>query len=176
MNDNIWEMIITGLGVIIACLQLKLSKQINRQEITKERGYFLIEKTNLREKDDEDYNRFVWLYDLDEALQFRLCGNGDVFILREQVIINNIIVDDKQPRETFFSIYDDSSHYGILLPIESIDDELLRLDVEIILKLKNIMGNVYCEKISLEFTRRDKACKEWTLHKKNNSFSKKMQI
>ena len=105
-----------------------------------------------------------------EALQFRLCGNGDVFILREQIMINK-----KQPRETFFSIYDDSSYYGILLPIESINDELLRLAVEIILKLQNIMGNVYYEKISLEFTR-DKKCKLWTLHKKNNSFSKKMQL
>lgn len=75
-----------------------------------------------------------------EALQFRLCGNGDVFILREQIMINNMIVEEKQPRETFFSIYDDSSYYGILLPIESINDELLRLDVEIILKLQNIMG------------------------------------
>ncbi len=110
-----------------------------------------------------------------EALQFRLCGNGDVFILREQIMINNMIVEEKQPRETFFSIYDDSSYYGILLPIESINDELLRLDVEIILKLQNIMGNVYYEKISLEFTR-DKKCKLWTLHKKNNSFSKKMQL
>lgn len=44
-----------------------------------------------------------------------------------------------------------------------------------ILKLQKIIGNVRYEKISLEFTR-DKECKEWTLHKKNNSFSKKMQL
>ena len=172
LKNNIWEIIITGLGVIIACLQLRLSKQIYRQEITKERGYFIIEKTNLRKKDADDYDKCADWYDLKNALLFRLCGNGDVFLLREKIIINNIIVRDKQLLETFFSIYDGGSHYGILLPLKSTDNMLLRLDVEIILELKNIMGNIYIEKILLEF-RRDNEQMKWTLHKKNTSFISK---
>lgn len=168
MNE-ILEIIIAGLSVIIACMQLRLSKQINKQELTKEKGYFIIEKTNLRKKDAEDYDRFTWLYDLKNALQFRLCGNGDVFLLREQIVVNNIVVEDHQLLETFFSIYDNNSHFGILLPLKSTYDTELRLDVEIMLKLKNIMGNVYSEKIFLEFTRSTPQI-EWTLHKMNTSF------
>ena len=33
LKNNIWEIVIMGLGVIIVCLQLRLSWQINRQEI-----------------------------------------------------------------------------------------------------------------------------------------------
>lgn len=168
MNE-ILEIIIAGLSVIIACMQLKLSKQINKQEITKEKGYFIIEKTNLRKKDAKDYDRFTWIYNLKNALQFRLCGNGDVFLLKEQIIVNNIIIKDNQPLETFFSIYDHDSHFGILLPLQSAHDTELRLDVEIILKLRNIMGNVYSEKILLEFIRSTPQI-EWTLHKMNTSF------
>ena len=56
--------------------------------------------------------------------------------------------------------------------MKSTDNMLLRLDVEIILELKNIMGNVYVEKILLEFVR-DNEQIEWTLHKKNTSFVSK---
>mgnify|MGYP007033818997 FL=1 len=49
------------------------------------------------------------------------------------------------------------------------DYEKRRLDIEITLKLKNIMGNIYTEKILLEFVKKD-ADNEWFLHKKNTSF------
>ena len=68
-----------------------------------------------------------------------------------------------------FSIYDESSNYGILLPLKSAGNMLLRLDVEIIFELRNIMGNVYFERILLEF-RRDNVQIAWTLHRINTSF------
>ena len=71
---------IAGLSVIIACLQLKLSKQINAQNISKEKGYFIIEETNIRNKADADYERCIGVFDLRNALRFHLYGNGDVFL------------------------------------------------------------------------------------------------
>lgn len=50
MSSGTCQIIIAGLSVVIACLQLRLSKQINRQNISKEKGYFIIEETNLRKK------------------------------------------------------------------------------------------------------------------------------
>lgn len=86
--------------------------------------------------------------------------------------LSNIIVEDKQLVETFFSVYDEKSYYGISLPEKSIDNELLRLDVNLTLKLKNTLDYVYFEKIILEFIRDNKQ-KLWTLHRMNTSFESK---
>lgn len=169
MNSQIWEIIIAGLSVIIASLQFKLSKQINFQNISKEKGYFIIEETNIRKKDDEDYKKFIGKFDLNNAICFRLCGNGDVFLLREQIIINGIVVKNKELLESFFSIYAQDVPYGILIPLKKIDNEKPRLDIEITLKLKNIMGNIYTEKILLKFMKKNYE-KEWVLQKSNTTF------
>lgn len=102
MSSGTCQIIIAGLSVVIACLQLRLSKQINRQNISKEKGYFIIEETNLRKKEAEDYKRCIGLFDLNRELRFHLYGNGDIFLLKEQIVINGIIVESKEPIETFF--------------------------------------------------------------------------
>ena len=169
MSSGTCQIIIAGLCVVIECLQLRLSKQINRQNISKEKGYFIIEETNLRKKEAEDYKRCIGLFDLNRELRFHLYGNGDIFLLKEQIVINGIIVESKEPIETFFSIYAQDCPYGILLSLSGLDKEKPELDVEITLKLRNIIGNVYTEKILLEFQKRDIA-NEWFLHRKNTSF------
>lgn len=169
MISGTCQIIIAGLSVVIACLQLRLSKQINRQNISKEKGYFIVEETNLRKKEAEDYKRCIGLFDLNKELRFQLCGNGDIFLLKKQIIINGITVDNQEPLETFFSIYTQDSPFGILLPLNDLDKEKPELDVEITLKLRNIMGNIYTEKILLEFQKRD-ITNEWFLHRKNTSF------
>lgn len=169
MINGICEIVIAGLSVIIACLQLKLSKQINAQNISKEKGYFIIEETNIRNKADTDYKRCIGLFDLRNALRFHLYGNGDVFLLKKQIIINGIVVENKELLETFFSIHAQDLPFGTLIPLKESDYEKRRLDIEITLKLKNIMGNIYTEKILLEFVKKD-VDNEWFLHKKNTSF------
>lgn len=59
---------------------LNCQKQINTQNISKERGYFIVEETNIRNKEDTDYERCIGLFDLRGALHFHLYGNGDVFL------------------------------------------------------------------------------------------------
>ena len=46
MNE-IWNVVILLIQALILIGQLKLSKKINNQVMTREKGYFLIEKTNL---------------------------------------------------------------------------------------------------------------------------------
>ncbi len=155
---NVWEIVIAGLALVIACLQYRLSKQINRQDISREKGYFILEETNLRKKEDEDYRRFVGLFELSNPLHFRLHGNGDIFLLKEQIIIDGVTVKCSEPLETFFSIYSQDTfvgRFGTIIPLREFDKEKATLNVEIILKMKNIMGNVYTEKLELEFERNE---------------------
>lgn len=119
--SGICEIIIAGLGVIVACLQIRLSKQINEQTISREKGYFIIEATNIRSKGDSDYKDCVGLFDLDGALHFNLYGNGDIFLLKQQIVINGVIVDNHELLETFFSIHGQEVPFGILLPLQPSD-------------------------------------------------------
>lgn len=172
--SGICEIIIAGLGVIVACLQIRLSKQINEQTISREKGYFIIEATNIRSKEDSDYKRCVGLFDLDGALHFNLYGNADIFLLKQQIVINGVIVDNHEPLETFFSIHGQDAPFGILLPLQSSDKMKERLDVEITLVLRNITGYSYKEIITLRFEKRDD--RNWFLKKKNIVFSKANKI
>lgn len=169
MINGTCQIIIAGLSVVIACLQLRLSKQINMQNISKEKGYFIVEETNIRKREDKDYNRCIGLFDLRDPLHFRLYGNGDVFLLKEQIVINGITVENQELLETFFSIYTQDNPYGIILPLKETDKAKPELDVEITLKMKNIMGNVYTERILLEFVKQG-IDNMWFMQKKNTSF------
>lgn len=176
MESN-WNIVITVLGVIIAFLQLRLSWQINKLELTKEKGYFILRKTNMVNRGDEQYKRLYGKFDFRLPLYFDLKGNGDVFIIGEQVLINGVIVENLELLETFFSVRDTESiddYFGIELPMKESYREYRRLNVEIILKLKNIMGNIYTENIIIEFEREngnwENICQGWTLRRRNTSF------
>lgn len=172
--SSICEIIIAGLSVIVACLQIRLSKQINEQTISREKGYFIIEATNIRNKENSDYKRCVGLFDLDGPLHFKLYGNGDIFLLKQQIIINGIVVENHELLETFFSIHGQDAPFGILLPLKDSDKMKDRLDIEITLILRNITGYSYKQIIALRFEKRDD--RNWFLKKKNTFFSKANKI
>lgn len=174
MEYGIYEIAIAALGVIVACLQIRLSKQINMQNISREKGYFVIEDTNIRKVEDKDYKRCIDLFDLNDALHFKLYGNGDVFLLKEQIVINGIVVRAKEPIETFFSIFAQSNPYGILLPLKPSHRQQTKINIELYLTLKNLTGYTYIEEISLEFEKRD--FRKWFLKKKNIIFKNKKLI
>lgn len=176
MGSN-WNIVITVLGVIIASLQLRLSWQINKLELTKEKGYFILRKTNMVNRGDEQYRSLNGKFDFRLPLYFDLKGNGDVFLVREQILINGVIVENLELLETFFSVRDTESiddYFGIELPMKESYREYRRLNVEIILRLKNLMGNIYTENISIEFEREngdwENICQGWTLRRRNTSF------
>lgn len=83
MEYGIYEIVIAALGVVVACLQIRLSKQINMQNLSREKGYFVIEDTNIRKVEDADYKRCIGLFDLSDTLHFKLYGNGDAVLLKE---------------------------------------------------------------------------------------------
>ena len=111
MNTSL-EIIIAGLGVLVACLQIKLSMQINEQNLSREKGYFIMEETNIRKPKDDDYKKFIGLFKLENNLNFRLCGNGDVFIQQYLIEINGVVKEHKELLETFFQFIRKRYHLG----------------------------------------------------------------
>lgn len=165
-----WEIIITIVEVIIAILQFYLVWKMNRQTLSKDKGYFIMQKTNISKEDDEDYKQVIFLYNLKKPLFFKLYGNGDVVLISEQITFNNIIVKTIEPRDQFLSIHDNSPvPYGIELPLNENNWNKERLDVDITWKLKNLMGYKYTQIIHLEFVRNSNATL-WELKRQNMEF------
>ena len=173
--NTILEIIIAGLGVIVACLQVKLSMQINEQNISREKGYFIMEQTNIRKPDDDDYRRFIGLFQLKNDIRFRLYGNGDVFVLQKTIKVNGMIKENEEMLETFFSQFSQEAPLGFKLPLTSKDENSDRLDIEILFLLKNVTGYKYIERITLNFTKND-SDNIWILKKRNINFEKSKQL
>lgn len=173
--NTILEIIIAGLGVIVACLQVKLSMQINEQNISREKGYFIMEQTNIRKPDDDDYRRFIGLFQLKNDIHFRLYGNGDVFVLQKTIKVNGMIKENEEMLETFFSQFSQEAPLGFKLPLTSKDENSDRLDIEILFLLKNVTGYKYIERITLNFTKND-SDNIWILKKRNINFEKSKQL
>lgn len=168
---NIIEVMIAAFGLIVACLQVRLSKQINEQNNSKEKGYFVTEYTNVRKRSDSDYKKFVRKFDLKNELRFYLSGNGDVFVLQRHIKVNGQIRESKELLETFFSKTLEEAPLSFPLPLLPKDEKNNNLDIEISFILKNVIGYKYMEKIYLEFER-DRIDELWELKKLNINFEK----
>lgn len=169
--DVFWNILFAGLGVVIAGLQVRLSKQINEQNMAKERGYFIVEETNLSKRENDDYHKYIGIFNIKAPIHFNIHGNGDIFLLQQLISVNGNIVDRKEQLETFFPNSNEYAKFGILLPLKEKDKEQKRIDVDITLKMKNIMGYTYTEVVSLQFEKDDDNSL-WFLKKRNTMFTK----
>lgn len=159
---NTWELFIAIIdivvGVFIAILQIRLTKQISKQTLSSEKGYFVLK--NIRIDNVEEYS-------LERPLRFNLLGNGDVILLNEQVIVNGNIVKNTGPCEQLFS--KEGRTHGIDLGLSEIKLKLDRLNIEIIFNLKNLAGYKYIETMQLEFKRKENE-DYWELTRENILF------
>lgn len=154
---NSWELIIAIInifvGIFIAVLQIRLTKQISNQTLSNQKGYFALKKAGK--------------YDLEDAIRFSLLGNGDVILLSEQAIVNGNIIKKTDPCEQLFS--KEGGEYGIDLKLNQNKLQLNRLDIEIVFELKNLAGYKYTETMKLVFKREEKE-KLWVLSRQNILF------
>ena len=169
------QIIIAGLGVIVACLQIKISLQINEQSISREKGYFMAELTNLRNPQDNDYNRFIGDFYLDRPIKCDLCGNCDTFIIQKMIKVNGKVRENKDMLETFFSQYSKNLSLGIELPLSDKELTSNRIDIEIIFSMKNTSGYKYLEIMSMKFVRKKEET-IWFQEKSNIRFEKYYKI
>lgn len=159
---NTWELIIAIIdivvGVFIAILQIRLTKQISNQNLSNKKGYFALK--NLSVDNIEKYN-------LEHPIRFNLLGNGDVILLNEQAIVNGNIVKNIGPCEQLF--FKEGRTHGIDLELSENKLKLDRLNIEIIFNLKNLAGYKYIETMQLEFKRKENE-KYWELTRENILF------
>ena len=110
--------IILLVQVVILIGQLLLSRKINIQTISREKGYFLIEKTNAQAPEKELY-RFRDQFDLlsNRGIGFHVI-KGDVVLRSSTYSIDGIAYQIEKPIDTFFTEHNRFNKLTILLDLK----------------------------------------------------------
>ena len=151
-TDQIINMIILFIQVIILIGQLLLSRKINIQSISKDKGYFLIEDSNILVPKGEQ-GRFRDQFDLvNRDIGFSVI-KGDVTLRSLSYSVNNVIYQLDKPADTFYTENSRFNKLAISLNLKDSDLQKDSLNIEFIFKLKNIVGYAYTEKINIRFSK-----------------------
>lgn len=149
--------------------QFQLSKQINKQSIARERGYFLISNTNMpflkgQEKRYQDH------FNLREGITFYVSGNSDVIVTNISYSVDERIYIDGTPRSTYFTTDKRANTLWLLLDLNESQYQKQHLDVVTKMNLKNPSGYKYTEISTMRFVKESTDADEWILDMYGISF------
>ena len=166
---EICNTIILIIQSIILLGQLSLSRKIHNSDISKEKGYFIIEETNHKHF-DKDHFRDLFEFDFETIIGFHLSGESDVIVKGSKTIINGVVTKENViPREILFTLDKRFNKYchKIMLNDNYLAQD--KLDITIILYLENNRGYKYSESVIMQFENQHDTgeYKFWRLHKYN---------
>lgn len=150
---EIWNVIILLTQALILIGQLILSRKINQQTISREKGYFLIEESNIPTIEEEETR---------VRDQFKLNhGNGigfyaikaDVILRSISYSVNGITYEIGQPVDGFFTENSRFNKLKVLLDLKKPDFQKDYLDIEFVFKLRNTVGYEYIETVTARFSK-----------------------
>ena len=168
-QSEICNVIILIIQALILLGQLRLSKRMYKDDISKEKGYFIIEETNYEHPDRAHY-RDKFKLDSKTVIGFNLAGNSDTIIEGSKTIVNGITVAENViPQNTIFTLDKRFNRYAheILFSDNCLKQD--SIDITIIFSLKNNRGYRYSETVIIEFENEHDIydCKFWRLSKYN---------
>lgn len=168
---EIWNVIILLTQAAILIGQLLLSRKINRQNMTREKGYFLIEKSNiLRPKEDENSVRDQFDLKSDKGIGFHV-KKADVILRSSTYSVNSVTYKNGQPVDGFFTEDNRFNKLIVLLDLRDADFQKKYLDIEFVFNLKNVEGYEYTETMNVRFSKM-KDASWYYISKYNMSFDK----
>ncbi len=175
---EIWNIVILLVQAFILIMQLWLSRQIHIQTISKEKGYFIIDKTNAIVT-EENESVVSGKFDLKSknGIAFYVSGNADVIVCGERCSINGILrKNDASPSNAYFTLDERFNKYIVEIEITDNEEKQKQLDFEFIFKLKNAIGYKYTEKINVTFEKMKDDVSFWKIGKYNTMFLKWSEI
>ncbi|MDO4977508.1 MAG: hypothetical protein Q4E53_09630 [Eubacteriales bacterium] len=172
MNTEVLSVIILFLQTGILIGQLLLSKRINDQSQSKEKGYFIIEKTNFRTL-ERYQDRFVnqYLFSKETIINLELVGESDVVLKSSKLSIDGREQsNDSVPGEIFYSRDNRFNCLAQVINFNSFHLQKDYVDITIIYNMENLTGYKYSEIIELRFDKKENEL--WNLSRFNIKFQK----
>ena len=103
-QSEICNVIILIIQAIILLGQLRLSKRMYKDDISKEKGYFIIEETNY-EHPDRAHFRNLFVIESKTNIGFDLVGNSDTILKGSRTIVNGVTIEENTiPRNIIFTL------------------------------------------------------------------------
>ena len=172
---EIWNVIILLTQATILIGQLLLSRKINRQNITREKGYFLIEKTNIQTVEGQE-GRFRDQFDLKDGgvIGFHAI-KADVILCSLTYSVDGITYQTEKPVDGFFTEDNRFNKLTVLLHLKEADYKKDYLDIQIIFNLKNTVGYKYAETVNIRLSKIENKIEndsQYKIGKYNMSFDK----
>lgn len=173
-----WNVFILLVQAAILIWQVVLSRQIHRQTISKEKGYFIIDRTNAIVP-EENKNDVVGIFNLKSknGIRFYVSGNADVIVCDSRYSINGIVRKNyTTPSDAYFTLDDRFNKFIVEIEISDNEEKQKQLDFEFVFKLKNAIGYKYAEKIDVTFEKMENNDFIWKIRKYNTMFLKWSQV
>ena len=173
-----WNVIILLVQAVILIWQVVLSRQIHRQTISKEKGYFIIDRTNAIVP-EENKNDVAGIFNLKSknGIRFYVSGNADVIVCDSRYSINGIVRKNyTTPSDAYFTLDDRFNKFIVEIEISDNEEKQKQLDFEFVFKLKNAIGYKYAEKIDVTFEKMENNDFIWKIRKYNTMFLKWSQV
>lgn len=177
-TSEIWNVVILLVQAAILIGQLWLSKQINQQTLSKEKGYFIIDKTNaIMTKENESVVTGKFFLKSKNGISFYVSGNADVIVCGESCSINGIVrKNNTTPSKAYFTLDERFNRHIFEIEISDNEEKHEQLDFEFVFKLKNAVGYKYAEKIDITFEKIEGQYSIWEIAKYNTTFLKWREV
>ena len=168
---EIWNVIILLTQAAILIGQLVLSRKINQQTISREKGYFIIQRSNIPTIKGEEA-RFLDQFNLNDGIGIGFyCIKADVILRSTSYSVNGVTYENGQPVDGFFTVDNRFNKLKVLLDLKESDLQKDYLDIEFVFKLRNTVGYEYTETVNVRFSKMEDVSWHY-ISKYNMSFDK----
>ena len=161
--------VILILQSLIIWRQLKLDEKINKQSLSRDKGYFIITNTNVLHMECETW-RYRNSFDLHKRICFCLSGNSDVSIKELTVSVNGRREKFKAFEDIYFTLEERNNILELNLGLRDWEYEEFFLNAVIKIRLENQCGYQYTEIVRMQFQKRGGFGADWLLVKYNTLF------
>lgn len=151
--SEIWNIVILFIQAFILIEQLILSRKIHNQTISREKGYFLVEKSNIPSIEGEE-GKFRDQFNLanGEKIGFYTI-KADVILRSSTYSVDGITYKPEKPSDAFYTEDNRFNRYIIFLDLKESDFQKDYLDIKFVFKLKNTVGYKYTETVDIRFSK-----------------------
>lgn len=172
---EIWNVAILLTQATILIVQLLLTWKINQQAISREKGYFLIRRSNMTAAEGQEW-RVNNQYNLKDGGEIGFYAiKADVVLRSLTYSVDGIIYQTEKPVDGFFTEDNRFNGLTVLLHLKEADYKKDYLDIQIIFNLKNTIGYKYTETVDMRFSKIESKIENnllYHIEKYNMSFDK----
>jgi len=164
------QLVILAFQLFIYWRQLELTKKIENNHNSSQKGYFIITDNNMP-LHPELVTKLKHHYDMRNPFTFKNIGNDIIILELYKITINKRIDNQTIVSNNIFFGTNEFNIWGVELDLKDKELNMDKIEVDIDLQLKNSIGYKYKQTINMEFIKDEMSKPYWWLNKYNMKFN-----